>query len=130
MHGDKDYSGQGDHFFFDLDVKEHEMIPVSPLLVKSPGVAQARNSRDRIIRSALQNASSVASLMQTTEVTITELREEKGGGMPGGMGGRMYEEADTATNDQRPESAISPAFFFRQHTSALRNPIPCAPLPG
>jgi chaperonin GroEL len=47
----------------------------------------------KVTRSALQNASSVASLMLTTEVMITELPEEKpemgmpGGGMPGGMGG-------------------------------------------
>jgi chaperonin GroEL len=53
----------------------------------------------KVTRSALQNASSVASLMLTTEVMITELPEEKGGGMPpmpggmggmGGMGGGMY----------------------------------------
>jgi chaperonin GroEL len=47
----------------------------------------------KVTRSALQNASSVASLMLTTEVMITDLPEEKaeggmpGGGMPGGMGG-------------------------------------------
>jgi chaperonin GroEL len=46
----------------------------------------------KVTRSALQNASSVASLMLTTEVMITELPEEKAemgmpGGMPGGMGG-------------------------------------------
>jgi chaperonin GroEL len=47
----------------------------------------------KVTRSALQNAASVASLMLTTEVMITELPEEKpamgmpGGGMPGGMGG-------------------------------------------
>ncbi len=53
----------------------------------------------KVTRSALQNASSVASLMLTTEVMITELPEEKGAGMPpmpggmggmGGMGGGMY----------------------------------------
>jgi len=49
----------------------------------------------KVTRSALQNASSVASLMLTTEVMITELPEEKPamppmpGGM-GGMGGGMY----------------------------------------
>src|SRR5512134_55760 len=43
----------------------------------------------KVTRSALQNASSVASLMLTTEVMITELPEEKGGGMPGGMPGGM-----------------------------------------
>jgi chaperonin GroEL len=43
----------------------------------------------KVTRSALQNASSVASLMLTTEVMITELPEEKGAmpPMPGGMGG-------------------------------------------
>jgi chaperonin GroEL len=41
----------------------------------------------KVTRSALQNAASVASLMLTTEVMITDLPEEKGGGMPGGMGG-------------------------------------------
>jgi chaperonin GroEL len=43
-----------------------------------------------VTRSALQNAASVASLMLTTEVMITDLPEEKGAGMPpmpGGMGG-------------------------------------------
>ena len=40
-----------------------------------------------VTRSALQNASDLASLMLTTEVMITDLPEEKGGGMPGGMGG-------------------------------------------
>jgi chaperonin GroEL len=48
----------------------------------------------KVTRSALQNAASVASLMLTTEVMITDMPEEKGaggmgGGMPGGMGG-MY----------------------------------------
>ncbi len=44
----------------------------------------------KVTRSALQNASSVASLMLTTEVMITELPEEKpAGGMPGGMPGGM-----------------------------------------
>ncbi|NTW58224.1 MAG: chaperonin GroEL [Nitrospirae bacterium] len=43
----------------------------------------------KVTRSALQNASSVASLMLTTEVMITDLPEEKGGGMPGGMPGGM-----------------------------------------
>jgi chaperonin GroEL len=49
----------------------------------------------KVTRSALLNAASVAGLMLTTEVMITDLPEEKsempmpGGGMPGGMGG-MY----------------------------------------
>ncbi|HAK59172.1 MAG TPA: chaperonin GroEL [Nitrospiraceae bacterium] len=48
----------------------------------------------KVTRSALQNAASVAALMLTTEVMITDLPEEKaegggmpGGGMPPGMGG-------------------------------------------
>jgi len=44
----------------------------------------------KVTRSALQNASSVAALMLTTAVMITDAPEEnKGGGMPGGMGGGM-----------------------------------------
>ncbi len=43
----------------------------------------------KVTRSALLNASSVASLMLTTEVMITDLPEEKSGGMPGGMPGGM-----------------------------------------
>jgi chaperonin GroEL len=43
----------------------------------------------KVTRSALQNASSVASLMLTTEVMITDMPEEKGAGMPGGMPGGM-----------------------------------------
>ena len=45
----------------------------------------------KVVRSALQNAASVASLLLTTEVLIAEKPEKKsgGGGMPdmGGMGG-------------------------------------------
>jgi chaperonin GroEL len=48
----------------------------------------------KVTRTALQNASSIAGLMLTTEAIIHELPEEKkeGGGMPGGMppGGGMY----------------------------------------
>jgi chaperonin GroEL len=47
----------------------------------------------KVVRSALQNASSIASLLLTTEALISEIPEEKkdapampGGG--GGMGGR------------------------------------------
>ena len=50
------------------------------------------------MRSALQNASSIASLLLTTEALICEIPEEKkeaphgggAGGMGGGMGGGMY----------------------------------------
>jgi len=47
-----------------------------------------------VVRSALQNAASIASLLLTTEATICEIAEDKSeGGMPGGMpggGGGMY----------------------------------------
>ena len=39
----------------------------------------------KVTRSALQNAASVASLMLTTEVMITDMPEEKGAGGMGGM---------------------------------------------
>jgi chaperonin GroEL len=47
----------------------------------------------KVSRSALQNAGSVAGLMLTTEVLITELPEEKKepAGMPGGGGGHMHD---------------------------------------
>jgi len=48
----------------------------------------------KVVRSALQNAASIASLLLTTEATICEIVEDKSeGGMPGGMpggGGGMY----------------------------------------
>jgi len=49
----------------------------------------------KVVRFALQNAASVASVMLTTEAMIADKPEEKGagggmgGGMPGGMGGGM-----------------------------------------
>ena len=46
----------------------------------------------KVTRSALQNASSIASLMLTTETLITDKPEKEGAGMPpmpGGMGGGM-----------------------------------------
>ena len=48
-----------------------------------------------VVRAALQNAGSIASLLLTTEALIADIPEEKpdaapmGGGPPGGMGG-MY----------------------------------------
>jgi chaperonin GroEL len=39
----------------------------------------------KVTRSALQNASSIAGLLLTTEVLITDIPEKKAGGMPGGM---------------------------------------------
>jgi chaperonin GroEL len=49
----------------------------------------------KVVRNALQNASSIASLLLTTEAIVAEIPEEKkesaGGGMPGGGGmGGMY----------------------------------------
>jgi chaperonin GroEL len=42
----------------------------------------------KVVRTALQNAASVASLLITTEAMIAELpKKESAGGMPGGMGG-------------------------------------------
>ena len=46
----------------------------------------------KVVRTALQNAASVASLLLTTEAMIAEKPDENGGGgapggMPGGMGG-------------------------------------------
>ena len=46
----------------------------------------------KVVRSALQNAASVASLLITTEAAIIEKKDEtsgggSGGGMPAGMGG-------------------------------------------
>ncbi|MBY5392505.1 chaperonin GroEL [Rhizobium leguminosarum] len=43
----------------------------------------------KVVRTALQNAASVASLLITTEAMIAELpkKESAGGGIPGGMGG-------------------------------------------
>jgi chaperonin GroEL len=47
----------------------------------------------KVVRTALQNAASVAALLLTTEAMIAEKPEENagggGGGMPGGMGGGM-----------------------------------------
>ena len=48
----------------------------------------------KVVRSALQNAASIASLLLTTEAMVSEIPEEKkeapAGGGPGGMGG-MYD---------------------------------------
>jgi len=46
----------------------------------------------KVTRSALQNASSIAGLLLTTECLITDIKEDSpapAGGMPGGMGGGM-----------------------------------------
>ena len=48
----------------------------------------------KVTRSAVENATSIATMVITTEAAITELPEKDapampGGGMPGGMGGMM-----------------------------------------
>ncbi len=44
----------------------------------------------KVVRSALQNASSIASLLLTTEALVSEIPEEKKeAAMPGGHGGGM-----------------------------------------
>jgi chaperonin GroEL len=44
----------------------------------------------KVVRTALQNAASVAALLLTTEAMVAEKPEEKGdGGMPAGMPGGM-----------------------------------------
>jgi chaperonin GroEL len=43
----------------------------------------------KVVRSALQNAASVAALLLTTEAMVADKPEKKGGGMPGGMPGGM-----------------------------------------
>ncbi|HTY17971.1 MAG TPA: TCP-1/cpn60 chaperonin family protein, partial [Myxococcota bacterium] len=54
----------------------------------------------KVVRTALQNAASVAALLLTTEAMVAEKPEKKkaGGGMPGGgmggMGGGMGEDMD------------------------------------
>jgi chaperonin GroEL len=39
----------------------------------------------KVTRSALQNAASIAAMVLTTEAMVTEIPEEKRGGMGGGM---------------------------------------------
>jgi chaperonin GroEL len=43
----------------------------------------------KVVRTALQNASSIASLMLTTEALVSEIPEEKKAPLPGGHGGGM-----------------------------------------
>ena len=68
------------------------------LLLFPFGMARAQKREDpaKVVRTALQNAASIAGLLLTTEVLITDIPEKKAaggmpGGMPGGMGGEgMY----------------------------------------
>ncbi|MEW6610211.1 MAG: chaperonin GroEL [Patescibacteria group bacterium] len=51
----------------------------------------------KVTRYALQNAASIAAMLITTEAVVTDLpekKEEKGGGMPGGMGGMGGEDME------------------------------------
>jgi len=48
----------------------------------------------KVTRSALQNASSIAALMLTTEAMIAEIPEKKSSPMPGGMGGQSGPDMD------------------------------------
>ena len=41
----------------------------------------------KVVRSALQNAASIAGLMLTTEALVSEIPEENAPAMPGGGGG-------------------------------------------
>jgi chaperonin GroEL len=43
----------------------------------------------KVTRIALENAASVAGMILTTECALIDIKEEGGGGMPGGMGGGM-----------------------------------------
>jgi chaperonin GroEL len=43
----------------------------------------------KVVRTALQDAASVAGLLITTEAAVSELPEDKPAGMPAGMGGGM-----------------------------------------
>jgi len=43
----------------------------------------------KVTRIALENAASVAGMILTTECALVDIKEEGGGGMPGGMGGGM-----------------------------------------
>jgi hypothetical protein len=58
----------------------------------------------KVVRSALQNASSIAALLLTTEAMVSEIPEEKkdapAPGGPGGMGGMYYDTV--RSTEQRP----------------------------
>ena len=57
----------------------------------------------KVVRTAIQNAASVASLSLTTEAMVAEKPEEKGaGGAPGGMPGGMAETRCSKEADERP----------------------------
>jgi chaperonin GroEL len=79
---DKVKSGKGP-FGFNAQTEEYEDLMKAGVIDPT-----------KVVRSALQNAASVASLLLTTEAMVAEKPEDKhehggggGGGMPGGMGG-------------------------------------------
>ena len=78
---DKVKSGKG-AFGFNAQTEEYEDLMKAGVIDPT-----------KVVRTALQNAASVASLLLTTEAMVAEKPEEKnehgggGGGMPGGMGG-------------------------------------------
>ena len=79
---DKVKSGKG-AFGFNAQTEEYEDLMKAGVIDPT-----------KVVRSALQNAASVASLLLTTEAMVAEKPEDKhehggggGGGMPGGMGG-------------------------------------------
>jgi chaperonin GroEL len=53
----------------------------------------------KVVRSALQNAASVAALLLTTEAMVADKPEKKKGGMPGGMPGGMGGMPDMGGDD-------------------------------
>jgi chaperonin GroEL len=68
------------NYGFDVDKEEYTDMMKSGIIDPT-----------KVTRYALQNASSVAALMLTTSVMVTEIpEEEKAPKMPGGMGGEMY----------------------------------------
>jgi chaperonin GroEL len=74
--------GKGDHGFNAATEKFEDLV--------AAGVIDPA----KVVRNALQNASSIASLLLTTEALMCDIPEEKkeagGGGMPGGGMGGMY----------------------------------------
>ena len=80
----------------------------------------------KVVRSALQNAASIASLLLTTEAIVAEIPEEKKDApqMPGGGGmGGMYSKHERPENVSAGPAGEHPsrAFFFRQRTHHSRN---------
>jgi chaperonin GroEL len=69
----------------------------------------------KVTRSALQNASSIASMLLTTETLITDVPEKEKGGMPGGMppggmpGGKGRECIKSLNKKKQ---AVGLCFFF------------------